>query len=240
MKRLLRALDFAARLLIRWEFWVLWLVPYAIRGILRMVQDADLGVGARVEFPVLGTVSLWGVIWDAKASIVLGATILVLADLAEGRRGPDLRRLRRHVPAALIAAAVVFGVRVGIHATDDRLLFAWSGLPVEHVLLHAIIAVSILVDLFAAWIVFGRIEHEEGRTPPGFGSLLGPGLLVGFLGLVVPYEIVSFLFVPEGDYEALKMVDAAIDYWLELLTLLVLAWFLRFMVLGREERAAAA
>jgi hypothetical protein len=239
VKRLLPALGFAAGLLARWEIWVLWLLPFAIRGVLRAIQDTGIGVDALTAFPLIGHVSVWDLLWAMKYAALLGATVVILAAIVEGGRGLCLAQLRRHLSAALLAAAVAFGIVSGFSVVADRIRFSGAGGATGEAVVLALDAAQFMTGVLAAWVGFARMERDDGRKPPGLGVVLGAGLVCGGAGQILPWYVVTYL-IPRDPFGAASLPEnLALDYGFGLLEVLTVAWYLRTMVLAREAAPAA-
>jgi hypothetical protein len=243
--RLGRSLGFAAAFMLQWEAWVLGLAPLALKAVVWLLESSGLGRGAIVDLPFLGPVSPWYLIGTAVAGLLLGAEIVLLVPLVERRRGLDLGFLRRNRPAALLAAGGIVGGRFAAAFTEYYLAMRPGGMPSGTAMRLALLGLPQLAVVFSAWIAFGHIEGHAGRRPPGLASFAGAGCVVLLAGLIGPETLLDWILVPSGprryaDPGTAVSLAYALSVARDLLIVFSLAWFLRFLVTGREERTGAA
>lgn len=249
LQRLLGALGFAAGFMLQWEAWVLWLAPLALGAVTLLLHSPGVGLGAVVHVPFLGPMSPWFLIGTGAAGLLRGAEIVILVSLVAGRRGLDLHFLWKNRPAALLAAGLIVGARFAAAFSEYYVAMRWKGVMPggwgpESAWHFLVMDFPQLAIVFSAWIAFGRIEADAGRRSPGLGSLARAGCVILVAGLIGPIKlldlIVEHLSTHRADPGTAISLNYAVSAAWNLIIVFALAWFLRYLVTGREERPAAA
>ena len=199
-------------------------------------------MGAMVHIPGVGGFPAVYMVLFTGACLLESAGTVLLLPVAGGRRGLDFRFLVRHLPTALLAAALLLGLHapyvLGFASVTS------GGMPPAAVLLVFRFwwVVLALAPVGLAWFVVGRIEREAGREHPRLLDLAGAGLLLGLATAVVPDYVVREWLSPDPDTMQGGRVPFVVAQVIlqRLVVVLGQLWFLRYLVLGRPQEESPA